>query len=115
MKMTYTCPVCGYSMPDPPRDNNICPSCGVEFGYSDAGRSFDDLRREWIRIGMPWHSRFYRPPQGWSPQLQLLQSGLLPVRISGIAEEEVAPDVFVWDPQIAASERQWTSRVTSAA
>jgi predicted RNA-binding Zn-ribbon protein involved in translation (DUF1610 family) len=49
----YPCPVCGFHLEYPPDDFNICPSCGVEFGYETASRSFYDLRREWINTGAP--------------------------------------------------------------
>lgn len=95
-------------------DFNICPSCGAEFGYSDAGRTFDDLRAEWIDMGMPWHSKYEKPPRNWNPQLQLVQSGLLPVRISAVAEDEAAPEVFVWDQSVTGV-MEWTALATSVA
>ena len=110
MKNTYLCPVCGYGMEDQPDDYNICPSCGVEFGYSDAGRTFDDLRAEWIRIGMPWHSRYYKSPRGWNPRLQLLQSGLEPIRFSGLADNELSPpsNVKIYDPMTTPVIQGWS-------
>lgn len=60
-----TCPVCGFDELDeePWRDGSgsqeICPSCGVQFGYEDAcggdiGRRrefYEQRRAEWIARG----------------------------------------------------------------
>ncbi len=76
--MTYTCPVCGYqSLPAPPLDFEICPSCGTEFEYHDARRTHADLREEWVREGALWHSRVVQRPDGWDAWLQLLNAGFL--------------------------------------
>ena len=88
MKPQYSCPVCGFKMDYAPRDFNICPSCGTEFGYSDAGRTYDELREEWKRLGMPWHSHYYKQPRNWDPQLQLILAGLLPPLISAEADND---------------------------
>ncbi len=41
------CPVCGFDgLPEDPRDE-ICHSCGIQFGYDDAWE--DDLRQEIYR------------------------------------------------------------------
>jgi hypothetical protein len=70
--MRYRCPVCGFTgMPFLPEDNNICSCCGTEFGYDDLRSSHADLRREWVRRGMPWFSTRLGPPIGWSPNDQL--------------------------------------------
>jgi hypothetical protein len=77
----YTCPVCGYAkLKYPAKDFLICPSCGTEFGYQDANKSFEELRFEWIDRGMIWHSRVVRQPVAWSAVAQLAEAGLLPVR-----------------------------------
>jgi hypothetical protein len=76
VKQKHQCPVCGYSMAYPARDNNICPSCGTEFGYHDAGRSFFDIRKEWVRDGAPWSSHYIQPPENWNPTVQMLTVGL---------------------------------------
>jgi hypothetical protein len=65
------CPVCGYLMRYPPVDFHICPSCGTEFGYEDAGRSYAELRAEWLRSGARWWSPVDSKPDGWDPYLQL--------------------------------------------
>lgn len=43
----YTCPVCAYErMPYPPKNYNICPCCGVEFGYEDFVATHRELRNQ---------------------------------------------------------------------
>jgi hypothetical protein len=72
--MNYLCPVCFFAeMPYPPRDYDICPCCGTEFGNDDAEFSYDELRSAWISNGAPWF--FEHPPAGWSPWLQLIGGG----------------------------------------
>jgi len=84
--MTYTCPVCGYDglfeLPwqgECPSDD-ICPSCGIQFGYHDAAggddegrkRIYLEWRERWIAGGMAWHSASVEPPPaGWDPAAQL--------------------------------------------
>ena len=76
----HLCPVCGYRMNEPPWEHGsgsqeICPSCGIQFGYHDAR---DDLhaqihperREHWVAGGMAWSSPT-PPPAGWDPQWQL--------------------------------------------
>lgn len=65
------CPVCGYEMEDPPRDYNICPSCGTEFGHHDVNSTVHDLRAAWLRGGAKWWSPAEPQPDGWDPYLQL--------------------------------------------
>ena len=68
-----SCPVCGYrEMPDPPEDFNICPCCGTEFGYTDAGITYEQLREKWRAHGAPWFSQSIQPPPDWDPRRQLL-------------------------------------------
>lgn len=81
----YMCPVCGYRglseqawVGDSPSDE-ICWSCGTQFGYDDAVRDLDsrasrhrELRQRWIALGMPWDSATLRPPpKGWDPKAQV--------------------------------------------
>lgn len=73
--MSYPCPTCGYPLDGPPEDSDICPSCGTQFGYSDSGRTYAQLRENWIRRGALWHSRVYSTPRGWNPWSQLIQAG----------------------------------------
>ena len=72
------CPVCGYNgLHEPAYDRfgcssfEICPCCGTEFGYQDAGRSHESLRAEWIANGMPWWSDARKAPPDWNPLQQL--------------------------------------------
>src|ERR1700689_5481746 len=77
----YLCPVCGYALEYPTDNFNICPSCGVEFGYETAGRSFEELRKEWTATGARWASRVDKPPKNWNPWVQLLAANYpLPFR-----------------------------------
>jgi hypothetical protein len=84
--MTYICPVCGYdALFDPPwqddsPSDDICPSCGIQFGYHDVAggnpegrkRIYTEWRQRWIDQGMPWHSINAQPvPSGWDPVRQL--------------------------------------------
>jgi hypothetical protein len=69
------CPVCGYGLDRPASDCDICPSCGTQFGYSDSGRTHEQLRRLWIQRGTNWHSRAHPVPYGWNPELQLIEAG----------------------------------------
>jgi hypothetical protein len=68
----YPCPVCGYGLDTPPADFIICPSSGVEFGYSDVGTTYKELRREWIKFGAHWTSRVVPQPVGWNAWSQLI-------------------------------------------
>jgi len=77
------CPICGFVLdfepwPDDQPSYGICPCCGVQFGYHDFARDpieravrHGRLRRDWIRRGMPWHSRIDRLPPNWDPIAQL--------------------------------------------
>lgn len=72
--MNYKCPVCAFGrLPFPPRNYHICPCCGTEFGNDDVGRSYSELRHDWITSGALW---FFGPsPLGWNPWMQLLNGG----------------------------------------
>jgi hypothetical protein len=81
--MGHDCPVCGYpKLAESPYDKTgcasfeICPSCGTEFGYHDASKSHDELRRLWLAAGAPWRSRAMAPPTDWSAVNQLRAAGL---------------------------------------
>lgn len=87
----YPCPVCGFALAYPPDDFVICPSCGVEFGYETAGRSFAELRREWVTTGARWASRVDPKPKNWNPWLQLIQAGFsyaLPFHVELYTEQQ---------------------------
>ena len=75
-----TCPVCGYpNLHEPAYDKHgypsfeICPSCGVEFGYEDHSKSHPQLRREWIKGGKEWSSVAIAAPADWDQDSQLAQ------------------------------------------
>jgi len=82
----HRCPVCGYNaLKEPPDDSfEICPCCGVQFGYDDASpmAALDvvraGLRRRWIASGAKWFSRYVHPPAGWNYQDQLIEAGFYP-------------------------------------
>src|SRR5437879_5687512 len=68
------CPVCAYpSLPFPPTNYYICPSCGTEFGNDDEDRTHAELRADWIARGAPWF--FKEPPVDWNPWWQLILGG----------------------------------------
>jgi len=89
--MVYSCPVCGYSgLAAPPRSpvtggasDEICPSCGFQFGFDDDGAHGEPERQSvyarwrsrWIQGGMKWFSRGIAPPNGWDPREQLRRAG----------------------------------------
>lgn len=53
----YMCPICDYDKLEfPPRNHEICPCCGTEFGFDDFDKSNSQLREEWIRGGSLWWS-----------------------------------------------------------
>lgn len=59
----YPCPVCGLdwrwtvTLEDIKTSFDICPQCGIEFGYEDTVRTHEELRVEWEHEGKQWHSR----------------------------------------------------------
>jgi hypothetical protein len=63
-------------MDDPPRDHNICPSCGTEFGLHDVNATIEELRESWIKAGPKWWSETDAKPAEWSPFVQLANLGL---------------------------------------
>jgi len=80
----YVCPVCGYSHLDEAAYDgfgcasyNICPCCGTEFGYDDSVVAHADLRKKWISNGMQWWSKHQLKPDGWDPNKQLKEAGML--------------------------------------
>lgn len=80
----YRCPVCGYpGLYQPAWEGassslEICPSCGVQFGYHDSVPDEDkrrqrhqQLRREWKSQGCRWSDVTTSPPADWDPLSQL--------------------------------------------
>ena len=100
--MKYPCPTCGYPLKNPPTDSEICPSCGTQFGYSDSGRTYAELRENWVRRGAPWHSRVHRTPYAWNPWLQLIQAGYkyaVPFRLRVHLQEPPGVEQFAYVAQ----------------
>ncbi len=80
----HLCPACGYVLDFPPwngpsSSDEICPCCGIHFGYDDAtGGSpgerqavYARWRHIWISNGMKWFSRWRRPRPDWDAREQL--------------------------------------------
>lgn len=82
--MHHICPVCGYpelyepAWADGHPSEDICPSCGTQFGYDDA-RGVDvesrrivhaELRARWVASGSKWWSP-EPEPANWNPKRQL--------------------------------------------
>jgi hypothetical protein len=73
--MRYTCPVCAFKdLEAPPRNYEICPCCGTEFGNDDEARTHAQLRTLWIHNGARWF--FREPPPNWNPWYQLIAGDL---------------------------------------
>jgi hypothetical protein len=77
------CPVCGFDLGFMPWEgtsssDEICPSCGIQFGYDDAAGGdivkrreiYREWRARWIMRGKEWSS-VIPPPPGWDPDEQL--------------------------------------------
>jgi len=83
--MKHFCPVCGYELDFEPWDGDspadeICPSCGIQFGYDDfvadgdleaRKEIYDRWRESWIKQGMRWFSSGRPQPPDWNPEEQL--------------------------------------------
>jgi|ERR1039458_10226877 hypothetical protein len=67
----YLCPVCGFYLDYPPKDFNICPSCGVEFDADTIEYSDEELRQAWMARGMTWSSSVIPRPASYNPVAQL--------------------------------------------
>jgi hypothetical protein len=74
---TYACPVCGYGMPFPAEDDNICSCCGTHFGYDDVCRTHREIARLWIANGASWFSEYVSPPPTWNVWQQMIGAGLV--------------------------------------
>jgi hypothetical protein len=65
-------------MNDSPSDE-ICPCCGIHFGYDDVAsgdpamreRVYREWRVQWTAAGKKWWSQGREPPPGWDPRAQL--------------------------------------------
>ncbi|BAE85638.1 hypothetical protein [Desulfitobacterium hafniense] len=80
----YTCHVCGYPDLDeaPWGDDekspsyNICPCCGVEFGYEDSQDiALIAYRNNWIKKGAKWFTPSLKP-DNWNLEEQLRRSNI---------------------------------------
>jgi hypothetical protein len=78
----FLCPVCGWLLEEPAwrgdsASDEICPSCGIQFGYQDAivsprrAEIHRAWREQWIIKGMPWSSVGQQPPENWNLREQL--------------------------------------------
>src|ERR1035441_1916495 len=78
----FMCPVCGYDgLTKPAMNHQICPSCGTQFGYSDAGPEpiaeiHSGLRAYWLNHGASWQSSVIPRPPNWNASAQLIKAGL---------------------------------------
>lgn len=80
------CSVCGYDLGfeawrGESSSDEMCPSCGIQFGYQDAGRTVEDRepiyaewRLRWVQEGAPWRS-VGPSHKGWDPREQLKRLG----------------------------------------
>lgn len=72
------CRICGLQQDDPPwgEDGNspsfdICPCCGVEFGYEDCNlNAVKAYRNEWLKNNATWFQP-KKKPENWSLENQL--------------------------------------------
>ena len=63
----------------PSASDEICPSCGLHFGYDDAAGGdlakramiYRQWRARWLANGMPWSSRGEPAPPDWAPRTQV--------------------------------------------
>lgn len=91
----YRCLVCGFDeLRRPPRDHTICPSCGTQFGLTDAGPEplpeiHAALRQRWIDRGPRWSSRVIAAPPHWNPWNQIVNANL-PANITWLEHLSVA-------------------------
>ena len=101
--MKYRCPVCGYrDLPEPPENFSICPSCGTEFGFDDAGVSHAELRYRWMAHFVPWFSRYRPRDPSWDGWQQLAEAGygqevidfLGKFKVSAVSESSVESDTL---------------------
>lgn len=76
-------------MPYPVEADEICPSCGTQFGYSDRRKSFGELRQEWIAGGCKWFNTIAGEPRNWDALGQLINGVYIdpsrPQKVYGVA------------------------------
>ena len=68
MAESFVCPACGYpDLTEPPWSESggsfeICPSCGIQFGYTDAaGGDIERRRRIWAEWPKQEPPNFVKP------------------------------------------------------
>ncbi|MGI8883517.1 MAG: hypothetical protein ACR2IA_04655 [Pyrinomonadaceae bacterium] len=84
----YSCPVCGFDKLWRPADDDlICPSCGTQFGYTDANNTHSQLRQRWIDNGKQWYSPVLPRPLDFNPDYQLR-------KLHGFVEAPITQDQF---------------------
>jgi hypothetical protein len=91
----HMCPVCGYEMADGPRDFNICPSCGTEFGLHDVNSTIENLRTAWFATGPRWYSNVVSEPANWNPFLQVTNAMRSGISGSSITVRDWSAQSFV--------------------
>lgn len=79
------CAICGYEPPSPPwgaegrlPSFDICPCCGVTWGYEDSGvSSIERYRARWLAAGAAWYST-REPADGLATRERLARIGVDP-------------------------------------
>lgn len=84
MNADLLCPECGFLLDRPAWSDaggsfEICPSCGIQFGYTDAAGGDPGRRAQlWLEWrarstgqGCPWNSVGRMPPAAWDPSEQV--------------------------------------------
>jgi hypothetical protein len=83
MAQETLCPACEFDLGEPPcqdgsPSHEICPSCGLQFGYQDmkargdrADAFYHGWRSCWLTHGGTWSGRGQKPPAGWSAEEQV--------------------------------------------
>ena len=88
--MTNLCPACGATLDflpwssDESPSEEVCPCCGIHFGYDDAAGGdpakrpliYRQWRADWVALGSRWLSTTRPAPRGWSATMQLRDSEL---------------------------------------
>jgi hypothetical protein len=77
----YICHVCGYpNLDEQPllESHNICPCCGVEYGYEDCKFvSYKKFKNDWIASGAKWFDQELKPSD-WDLEKQLENINKIP-------------------------------------
>jgi hypothetical protein len=83
-RIEFFCPACGYGLKQAPwtedsPSDEICPCCGIYFGFDDfAGgnpslriETYKSWRMKWVTNGQRWFSSSSPKPLSWNPKTQL--------------------------------------------